>query len=116
MPSVRLWKCTFWASSSLTRSTNPFTLRPSRSSFQTRATDGATLKPERIVKNRRPPLPAHGCAGYRTEQTDALTSRRLDHADGQNIERTRRLQSFYAARDIRLQRARTIVDRSLEAL
>jgi len=24
-PSVMLWKCTFWASSSLTRPTNPFT-------------------------------------------------------------------------------------------
>src|SRR6516165_10332439 len=30
-----LWKCTFRASSSLTRSANPLTLRPSRSSFQT---------------------------------------------------------------------------------
>jgi hypothetical protein len=34
MPSVMLWKCTFWvSSSSLTRFTNPFTLRPRRSSF-----------------------------------------------------------------------------------
>src|SRR5260370_8160439 len=35
MPSVRLLKCTWRSWSSFTRSTNPFTLRPRRSSFQT---------------------------------------------------------------------------------
>src|SRR4029077_10272554 len=52
-PSVMLWKCTFWVSSSLARSTNPFTLRPSRSSFQTtrvsasRKWDSASFSPGR---------------------------------------------------------------------
>src|SRR5258708_22449812 len=35
MPSVRLLKCTWRSWSSFTRSTNPFELRPRRSSFQT---------------------------------------------------------------------------------
>ncbi len=53
IPSVMPWKCTFWASSSLTRSTNPFTLRPSRSSFHTtrvsawRNWDSASFSPGR---------------------------------------------------------------------
>jgi DNA invertase Pin-like site-specific DNA recombinase len=48
-----LWKCTFWVSSSLTSSTKPFTLRPSRSSFQTtrvsasRNWDSASFSPGR---------------------------------------------------------------------
>ena len=48
-----LGKCTFWVSNSLTRSTNPFTLRPSRSSFQTtrvsvsRKWDSASCSPGR---------------------------------------------------------------------
>jgi hypothetical protein len=51
--SPALWKCTFSASSSLTRSTNPFTLRSSRSSFQptrvsaSRKWDSASVSPGR---------------------------------------------------------------------
>ena len=51
IPSVRLLKCTWRVSNSPTRSTRPFTLRPSRSSFQTtsvspfRRWDSASARP-----------------------------------------------------------------------